>query len=328
MKLPQKFKYIFLSSIFLASTLMVGLVHASNLSHLEMNHNAGTVMVEAQAMRMNMSGLRSVTSDVSLTEAVNTYGYAMLPETMTMDMYMIMPMYNFTKKLSTMVMLGYTNNKMDMTNGAGTCKSTMQTSGLTDTQVNLNYKFMDDFLVAGMELSIPTGSTGAQTSMKMGMTCVDNAMTAPYPMQIGSGTYDVAPSLAYLGGYFSYRYGALVSYKYRIGENNQGYTLGNVSKGKLWITRPVLNFKLNAELDVEQHAGIDGVHSAINATLPTPLVNTDNSKRLDAFLTVGAEIPVAMTSIGLDVTFPIYQDVRGLQMKNSWSTSLSINAMF
>lgn len=328
MKFQINSKHIALSSALMTNILLMGYSHAANPGHMEMNHNAGAYMVETQAMRMNMDGLRSKTSDVSLSEAVNNFGYMMLPENMTMDMFMVMPMYNFTKDLSSMVMFNYLSNKMDMTNGTGTCKSTMETSGLGDTQVGINYKFMDDFFAAGLEMNIPTGSIEANTTMKMGMACTDNTMTAPYHMQLGSGTYDLTPSITYLGAYFNLRYGAQASFKYRIGENDQGYTLGNVYKAKLWVNKPISMVKLSAEVDVIHHKAIDGVHAAINAGLPTPLVSTANSKRLDAFITIGAEVPVSIVAVGLDIMLPVYQNTRGLQMKHNWSTALSVSAMF
>lgn len=329
MKPKSWLKQLSLPAVLLLGTLPLQTVNAAEPSHLEMPHSAGTFMVEVSAMRMNMSGLRADSDDVSTAEAISDFGYVMLPTDMTMDMLMVMPMYNITKDLSTMLMMGYISNSMDMTNGAGTCTSTMETSGISDTQASLSYKFMDDMFAASMELSIPTGSIDESTTMKMGAMCMPMTMEhGPYQMQLGSGTYDVTPSLTYLGAYFSLRYGAQVSYKYRIDENDNGYTLGDEATAKLWIRKPISMVTLSGELDFKRWGDIEGVDPDVPAMMPTPTVRTSNSGGSIAEITIGAEVPVSMVSLGLDLTMPVYQDYNGLQMKRSMSAALSVSAMF
>ena len=344
-------KRISIPAILLISTLPFQSAQAAKPSHLEHPHSAGTFMFEAMAMRMNMEGLRSGTSDVNpstITNETYTTPYLMSPEDMTMDMFMLMPMYNFTKSLSVMGMLNYTKNTMSMTSyeaTEGRCTSDMETKGLGDTQISLNYKFMDDQFAAGMELNLPTGSIDERIKMNMlmgaGLMCMEHDMFAPYAMQLGSGTYDFTPSITYLGAYYNLRYGAQASYKYRM--EGDEYTLGNVAKTKIWIRKPVSMVTLSAELDVMKWGGIDGMDSrmpGINTTIAipgtggadnfilTPTVEEKNTGGTQADITIGASVPVSMVSLGLDITIPVYQDLNGLQMKRSWTTALSVIAMF
>jgi len=338
MKYEQTLKQLIIPSILMTSLSAVSVAQAADPSHLEMAHNKGTFMIDVAAMRMNMDGLRSGTDDVNTADATNmmgSYKNMMVPTEMTMDMFMLMPMYNFSKDLSGMLMVNYIDNSMEMTNGAGNCTSTMETSGLGDTQASLSYKFMDDYFAASMEVSLPTGSIDEKTTMNMMMNgmCMEMDMFSPYAMQLGSGTYDVTPSLTYLGAYFSLRYGAQVSYKYRIGENDNGYTLGNEAKTKLWVRKPVSMVTLSAELDFKRWGDIEGVDTKVPTTMPSgmkgsPTAFTSNYGGTKADFTVGAEVPVAMAAVGLGVTFPIYQDLNGLQMKHNWSAALSVSAMY
>ena len=334
--------------------------NAAEPSHLEHPHSAGTFMVEAMYMRMNMDGLRAGTSDVSTSAATGIggqYNHSMVPTEMTMDMFMLMPMYNFTKDTSVMLMFNYLDNNMGMTsigqNNGDPCGSDMSTSGIGDTQISLSHKFLDDEFAASLELNVPTGSVSERTTMKMlmgGRMCHDHDMVAPYAMQLGSGTYDVTPSITYLGAYYSWRYGAQLGYKLRTGENDSGYTLGDEAKAKLWIRKPVFGITLSGELDIKRWGSIDGKNKELDEMLndanmivttpnpnaggiPTtmkfaPTLYPENYGGTLAELNINAKIPVSMAYIIGELTFPLYQDLNGLQMKRSISYTLSLGAMF
>lgn len=295
---------------------------AAQPSHLEHPHGAGTFMVEYQYMRMNMEGLRSGTEDKTTTEAL-AEGYESVPKTMSMDMHMFMPMYNFTHNLSVMLMMNYLSNSMEMTD------HTMESSGLGDTEASINYKFLDDTLAVSLGLSIPTGSVSEtmQGTMLMGGMLMDMEMALPYAMQLGSGTYDVTPSLLYLGAYYTLRYGAMVSYKYHIGENDQGYTLGDRSELMVWVRKPVAGVSLDAEITASNWGSIKGSNKDYDMTNTPPLrASNYGGTAIDA--KVGAEVPVGPVSLGLDLGMPLYQDLNGLQMKRTWSAAASVSAMF
>ncbi|MDX1810578.1 MAG: hypothetical protein R3240_01405 [Gammaproteobacteria bacterium] len=326
-------------------TLTAQTAMAAEPSHLEHPHGAGTFMIEASYMRMNMDGLRAGTTDVSKADAtamMGDYKHMMVPTTMTMDMFMLMPMYNFTKDFSVMLMLNYLNNDMKM---EGMCNSSMSTSGLGDTQASFSYKFMDGQFAASMDVNVPTGSIDEKTKMKMMMmgSCMEMEMQAPYAMQLGSGTYDFTPSLTYLGGYYSWKYGAQVSYKYRTGENDNNYTLGNEANAKMWVRKPFMGVTWAGELDVKRWGAIDGKDPKIStasqnmtmmggattvAMLPSPTNFPANYGGTLANVDLSASIPVGMAYVLGKVSIPVYQDLNGLQMKHSTGWTVGVGAMF
>lgn len=302
-------------------------------SHLEHPHSAGTVMVEYKFMRMYMNGLMKGTEDIS-TEEAKSAGYERIPETMTMDMNMLMPMYNISKELSVMAMMTYVSNAMDMQmkmTGMNMYHAhEMSTSGLGDTELSLSYK-NSDFGVAGtLVLSIPTGSTSETVTMS------NVEMPAPFAMQLGSGTYDITPVLTYLGAYYETRYGAQLSYTYRMDENDEGYTLGNQAKAMAWVRKPVGSVVLDAKLAYKRWGDIDGVQKGVMPGATT-LSNTEmtsvthigsNYGGTAVNANVGVVVPVAMTNIGLDLGMPVYQNLNGIQMKQGWNMTVSVAAMF
>lgn len=307
--------------------LVTSSAFAADPSHLEMPHSKGTFMVEYQYMHMNMEGLQSGTDTVS--NAAAFAGTEMtIPTKMTMDMHMLMPMYNITRNTSVMLMASYISNSMDMQMKNGH-KMDMETSGLGDTSLSLSHKFADDQLAASFDISVPTGSIDERVTMNMGMPM---EMAAPYAMQLSSGTYDVTPAITYLGANYDLRYGAQVSYKLRTGENDNGYTLGDEANFSTWIRKPVMNVTLDAELNIKKWGAIDGTDSNINTKImgnKAPVTSFPaNYGGTMATVSVGANIPVAMVSVGVDINMPVYQDLNGLQMQRKMGASLSLSAMF
>ncbi|MDH5546959.1 MAG: hypothetical protein OEZ43_15315 [Gammaproteobacteria bacterium] len=300
-------------------------VQAAEPSHLEHPHSAGTIMFEYKYMRMAMDGLRSGTKEVTTAEGL-AQGYDMVPTSMTMDMHMIMPMYNFTPALSAMLMLNFLDNNMAMINATGG-EHPMQSTGLGDTHLSLSYKFLDNMLAFSVDLSLPTGSTSEMMTMDHGTGPMP--MSAPYAMQLGSGTYDVTPSIYYLGAYYDLRYGAMASYTYRVGDNDEGYSLADKADAMIWVRKPVSGVSLDAEVKLMSWGGIDGRHSGIYSSMETtPALKTANYGGTAVEMTVGAAIPVGPTTIGFDVGLPVYQNLRGLQMERTFNMSASLSAMF
>lgn len=319
-----------------ASAVLAGLslttsAWAAKPSHLEHKHSAGTWMAEYSYMRMGMDGLLNGTDDYSSTSALSMMdgNYMMAPTEMTMDMHMIMPMFNITSELSVMVMLNYVDNTMEMVNGAG-ATTTMTTSGLGDTVVNASYKFKEDMFAASLDLSVPTGSIDEQVTM------MNMEQQAPYAMQLGSGTYDLTPSLTYLDGMYTWRWGGQVSYTYRMGENDNGYTLGNRAKALAWVRKPVGRFVLSGEASFLRWGDIEGSDPDIRTSMtmgmmtmntsPTAFSSNYGGSRAD--VAVGAETFVGPATVGLALGMPVYQDLNGVQMKSELFTTVSLSAMF
>jgi len=309
------------------------ILFAANPEHLEHPHGPGTFMVEYQFMRMNMDGIRTGSTDIAVedvTAANGLYNHLMSPTAMTMDMHMLMPMYNITEDISVMIMAMYTKKSMDMINRAGAA-SIMETSGIGDTEVGFNYKFLDNQLAASFGLSIPTGSVEATVLMN------NNEIRAPYAMQLGSGTFDAKPSITYLGAFFDLRYGAQGSYTYRIGENSAGYAQGNSIDFQTWIRKTFFNVVFSADLKFKYSGEIDGKDDLImqTMTMPTgmtgraapPAIPTNYGGKT-AVMGFGVAYPISMFNIGIKAGVPVYQNLNGLQMKHKWSAAVNLTAMY
>ena len=71
-----------------------------------------------------------------------------------------------------------------------------------------------------------------------------------YGMQLGSGTWDFHPAITYLGQTENYSYGAQLGGILRIGDNDQGYTLGNRVEATLWGARKITD-SLSASIKID-----------------------------------------------------------------------------
>lgn len=314
--------------------------HAQAVSHEHHAHGAGQWMFEVRWMRMSMEDLLDGDSSVSgedisgivmpnngcMMSKDSTKPYCMAPTEMTMDMKMFMVMYGFTDKMSGMLMFNYLDNEMDMDmymrmmpGGPvmNTMTGSMDTSGWGDTQAGAMYK-VDDKMTAGLMLSIPTGNIDEEVDMTMcnAMMCAPTTtMRAPYAMQLGSGTFDLIPSIQYTTTSGMWTYGGQAEYTYRLGENSKNYTLGNKLKLSGWGKYAVnQTWKLTGRLDYLNQDEIDGEDTRIMKIM-APTSDPDNygGTRLD--LTLDANAGFGAHNVGLAYTVPVQQDVNGIQME-------------
>ena len=323
--------------------------------HVHHAHGAGQWMFEYRFMRMDMDGLIDGTDsvdsmDISGANMVMPSGtppmkkankdYMMAPTEMTMDMHMLMVMYGLDDKISLMGMVHYLKNDMDMVmhmytpvtvptpppppdTYAGDMEGSMDTSGLGDTQIGAMYK-VDKNLTASLMLSVPTGDidqkvdmamTGTNILNGMPMTSSRTDMQAPYAMQLGTGTYDLIPSISYIASANQWTYGGQAEYRYHIGENDNEYTWGNKLKlggyGKYAVNKTV---SVAGRLDYLKEDSIDGEDPDI-AAMMAPTSDPDNygGTRIDATIDVTGMFNGH--TLGLAYTKPLKQDANGPQME-------------
>ena len=336
--------------------------------HIHHGHGKGGFMFEYKFMRMTMDGLLDGTDSVSTrdisganppaamglppTNNVNT-PYMMSPTSMDMDMHMVMAMYGITDNFTLMGMVNYLSNDMDMVmhmvmpGGAtmfnpapnGTIPmdmfGSMDTSGVGDTRIDGMFKLNDDW-TASIGLSIPTGSIDEKVTMIMtnpvtGMSFTNANMQAPYAMQLGSGTYDLIPSITYQEGSGLWTFGGQASYTYHTGENDNDYALGDILEvtgyGKYSVNN---NLTLSGRLGYQNWGKIDGADSKIPAmmVMMAPTNDPDNTGGKRADLLVGISGHFAKSHmISLEVGKPVLQDLNGPQMETDRIISIGYQYM-
>ena len=309
------------------------MAHGSSTEHSMHTHGGGgMLMAEYVYERMYMDGYLDSTDEVSSQELLSSsgmYNYGMTGTDMTMDMHMFMLMYH-TRTYMVMLMLHYMQNEMGMLADDGT-RSTMKTKGIADTILTYQrtWKYNMGWTIG---ISLPTGSIDERGPMthSAGNTTQEKY---PYGMQLGSGTYDLIFGLDYQDTSGKMSWGADWQYTLRTGENDNDYTLGDKSIFDGWIsymhTSTITSKGKLKWMEVGQIEGEDPELTPLVNVNMSPNVDAENygGRRLDLIGSVKWE-NAQMTSVAAELTYPVYQNLFGPQMKTEWIFGLRFGYMF
>jgi hypothetical protein len=184
--------------------------------------------------------------------------YLVSPQKMSMMDNMLMGMYGISSRFSAMAMLNYNINNMTMNampeavmnamtgmpRGKINIPTTSATSGLGDSKLVLFYKLRQECrynIIIGAGLNIPTGTITAD-----GLTILGNERRLDYPMQLGTGSWDLMPSITFFGqrnvtesNILSY--GAEAKADITPANNAQGYSYGNQYSLNAWVAYKFIN---------------------------------------------------------------------------------------
>lgn len=287
----------------------------------------GEIMLSVRYMAMTMDGNRTGTDSVTTPLP----GYMVSPLSMDMSMHMFGAMYAPSDKLTLMLMLPYTNVSMDHLVNMSGANFTTEAKGIGDVKLAATYGLFakpgSDFLL-NFAVSAPTGSIDKRDNS----TGPDD-VHLPYPMQLGSGTWDFTPGLTYVQTYDSWSWGAQGLYTLRTGTNDNGYTLGDRLDATVWAAKQVarstsLSFRLKAQ-DWDNIDGTDNKLMLMPSMVPTADPNLRGGTRVDALLGLNY-VPAALNSLRLaaEAGVPVYQKLDGPQLETDLVLTLGAQYTF
>ena len=248
-------------------------------------HRAGELMFSYRFMGMAMDELRDGTTPISTEEAL--HDYAMVPTTMQRQMHMFGAMLAPHDRVTLMAMISYLENSMEMEgahlHGSGghdhpVGHLSMATGGLGDIRLSaliplLNTSNADLLLNTGV--SIPTGAIDLR-----GTHGGDELTTLRYPMQLGSGSFELRPGLTFATTHGSWSYGAQARSTIPLNKNSRDYKLGFTIGSTLWghvdsttglAFRSAVHSKIGAIL---QHSHREKRWNPMNTDTVIPMVAT------------------------------------------------------
>ncbi len=314
----------------------------------EHDHEKNGVMFSYRYMNMEMDGNRSGTKDLSPEEIATTIPNRLagtlgqpptlrvVPTKMTMEMHMFGAMYAPTDHITLMLMVNYIEKEMDhvtFMGGAGTTRlGTFKTksSGFGDTKVSGLLNIYDNGrhkVHLSMGISLPTGSITEKDRVLTPMGARPE-LRLPYPMQLGSGTYDLLPGVTYQSIIGRWNWGAQYAATIRTGENDENYTLGDEHKvsgwgGYFWGH----GFSSTLRLTYINVDNIDG--SDPKVTAPVQTADPDNQGKEQWDLSAGISWQNHTGHrLGLEVGAPIYQDLDGVQLETDWTVTAGYQYVF
>ena len=302
-------------------------------------------MLSYRFMHMTMSGMASGENSLSMKDLFND-GYSVYADDMDMQMHMIGAMYAPSDSLTLMGMIMYNRNTMDgtmkmtdsmsggmgggmrrgkpgiMSGGMGeiilNMKNSMECDGKCELRLTGRYEIADlgdSRIHLNLGLSIPTGSTNEK----------HNGMLMAYPMQLGSGTWDLLPGITYNAQTEDFSWGAQLGGTIRLG-NNDGYSLGHAARAQAWLAKSwhpsvSTSLRINNELWGE----IDGENSRLTMSkMKNPLANGALQGGFRSEVGIGINYynqkgSLAGHRLAAEFVIPVYEDFDGIQMERDWT---------
>lgn len=280
-------------------------------------HSRGEWMASVRYMYMFMNGNQGRGGNKSTGDVLNDYPVA--PKDMTTNMVMFGMMNAPTDDLTFMVMVPYIFKEMSHRTRANTSFTT-HTDGVGDIKLNSLYKILNwsrqqIHLNAG--ISLPTGSIDETDDTPGGDVIL------PYPMQLGSGTFDLLPGLTYNGQTDNWSWGSQLLGTVRLGRNDRGYSLGERGQLTAWGARKWTRWlSTSVRLNGQVWGDIDGEDDALNpALVPTADPRRRAGERIDFLAGVniyGRESWYRGQRVAVEFGFPIYQALDGPQLGLDW----------
>jgi len=201
-----------------------------------------------------------------------------------------------------------------------------QASGIQDLKVNALYDVLSRgdsrFHIFG-GVSVPLGAIDTDDVTPFSDP---QATQLPYSQQLGSGTFDLMPGFTFNMQNKKASLGLQGRATIRLGENDRGWTLGDLYEGNMWG-----GFKTSDWASVSVGArysswgNVEGFDEELNPNeSPAHNTLTQAGWRVDLPVGVNFVMPEGQFEghrLGVEFLLPIHQNLDGPQLKHSWSVS-------
>lgn len=307
-------------------------------------HKQGEWMIGYRAMHQRFDDIRHGGGDVGRADLVAA-GYSVAPTNMTMTMHMLEIMYAPTDDLTLMVMPQYMTMDMTMTpvgdgghgHGHGDHgdadvhhgSHSHAVSGLGDTAIAALYRLGrigDQEFIGTLGVSVPTGDVHKKNA---------DGTFMHYGMQIGSGTWDLLPSLTYLGRHGDFSWGAQTGAVLRMEDSNEaGFAFGDryhltgwgAWRLASWVSTS-LRVQYNKESD-DLDGHFDGAH---NHSSPYDRQGNYGGEWTELGLGVNTAIPSGVFGglrVAAEYVFPVRDNYNGYQLRRQQGLNLNLSRAF
>ena len=287
-------------------------------------HKTGEVMLSYRFMTMDMQGLQSGTTAVETAEVLKDF--MMAPTTMQMQMHTLGAMFAPHDKLTLMAMANYRILRMEMEgahlhteghHGHPVGHHVMSSSGFGDAKLEALFTFWKRphlTLLGNIGVSLPTGSISQKG---------DNEALLPYPMQLGSGSFEARPGATLFGYHGNWSYGSQLRGQFPLHTNSQEYRHGNTFIITTWGARRLSDWlSLSGRLFFTHSGHITGSHPELNP-LMSPNHRPDGRGGQRLYLAISSHLMVptgifAGQRLAVEFQMPLYQNLTGTQLKTRW----------
>lgn len=287
-------------------------------------HESGEVMFSYRFMAMDMLGLQSGMEWLETADVLKDF--MMAPTNMDMKMRMFGAMFAPHDRITLMTMGSYQQRSMEMMGAhkhatghhdhpVGT--HVMSSDGISDIKLDALLSLWSGehlTILGNVGVSFPTGSIAQEA---------DDGSILPYPMQLGSGSYEARPGIAFFGAHGNWSFGSQLRGTFPLHTNVSEYRHGNVVNATAWGTRGISNWiSFSGRLLFSHKGNITGSHPDLNPNMsPSHRSDFRGANRLDVAFSSDLIMPTgALAGHRLAVEFivPLYQHLTGTQLKQTW----------
>lgn len=297
-------------------------------------HKQGDMMFEYKFMTMDMDGNRVGSQRVSDVAALDASGVSFMatPTRMHMDMHMIHMMYGLTDQITLYAMPMWFELTMDHLRRMplmGDPDFTTSNDGFADTGLGALWKLYSgdtDELIVNLGCTVPTGNISGRTAAP------SNGLMPPalfpYPMRLGSGTFNARPGITYKQYWETRSFGAQYQADLPIGRNYRDYSVSDIHRLNFWGAQRVgregnlaLTFRVE-NLWASNFGGFDPAFGPNNTVISTARADFRGGYWLN--FGYGA---IWLTPLGgrfsAEIVHPIYQYLDGVQLETDLSVFAS-----
>jgi hypothetical protein len=289
-------------------------------------HEAGHWMLSYRYGHMSMDGNRDGTDRVS-TADVFADGFPVSPTDMDTDLHMFGLMYAPAKWLTVMAMIPYIEKSMNHVIGATGEEFRTDSSGPGDFRLTGLVRVLErgpHHLHVNLGVSFPTGDIDAEDFTPTPMAPMGFQKTRlPYPMQLGSGTFDVLLGATYSGRNAWLSWGGQATGTARTGENDNDYRVGDRVGVTAWVARPWTSWiSTSLRLRWQWWDNYHGADPSLNPNaVPTADPKLRGGNRLDLLGGLNFQVPLGPLGehrIAIEVGGPVHQWLYGPQLETDW----------
>lgn len=311
------------------------------------SHHKGEFMISYRYMHMSMDQNKNGNNELGVADVLDDY--LVSPVEMEMDMHMFGLMYAPTDKLTLMAMVNLIDTSMDhqirngivmMNPNINSDLFTTGSDGFGDTVVSGIYELSNHNAskwLLNLGISLPTGSIDEKDIVPP--VNATNPSQLPFPMQIGSGTYDILPGLTYTRLNERTSWGAQAKAVIRLADNDNDYTKGNKLEAQAWHSWLLnKNVSVSTRVSFQDWGDYDGLDNQQVLPVFNPMVGVNTVPTVDPSLRGGSQADFAAginTSWGdsghrlaAEIAYPVWHDLDGPQLATDLIFTLGYQLAF
>ncbi|NKB35340.1 MAG: hypothetical protein GKR91_19755 [Pseudomonadales bacterium] len=268
------------------------------------------------------------------TEARTADNFPVVPAMICQNVKAFTVAYELNDRVSLQMVVPHVEQSTDhFSSVPGYERFVIDSKGIGDVTLLGTYRLSgesEDGWLLGLGVSLPTGSIDEEGDTPR----APGNQQLPYSMQLGSGTFDIPLNIAYSRNMGSYSWGAELSGRFRLGENDRNYSLGDRASVSSWLRLNSIDWlRPSLRLRYEYSGDISGIDDELLVpgpfAFPAPVTNPTMYGGSQATVSLGFAVPVhGATQLNLEFGKPFYQSLNGPQVGEDYQFSASLNFSF